>query len=130
MNEKNLASLIRDFAFCVLSVSDMARSRAFYTGVLGLKETANWSDRWVEYDIGHGTLAVTVESTEMPVGGSGVMVALEMADLQEAQAILKTKGVAPIGDPWDSPACLGLLLRDPDGYSILLHQIKPARPAN
>ena len=130
MNKKTLAPLIRDFAFCLLSVSDMARSRAFYTDVLGLKETANWSDRWVEFDIGHGTLAVTVENSEMPVGGSGVMVALEIADLKEAQSILKSKGVAPIGDPWDSPACLGLLLHDPDGYSILLHQIKVPQSAN
>ena len=99
MNKKSLAPLIRDIAFCVLSVKDMARSRAFYTGVLGLKETANWSDRWVEYDIGHGTLAITVESSEMPVGGSGVMVAVETTDLEEAQSILKSKGVAPVGEP-------------------------------
>lgn len=125
MNEKNLSSLINDLAFVVLAVSDMAKSRAFYTGVLGLKETANWDDKWVEFDIGHGTLAVTLASKEMPVGGSGVMVALEVSDLEGAVATLREMGVPTVGESWDSPACRGLNLRDPDGYGILLHKIKP-----
>ena len=125
MKSTTLASLINELAFVVLAVSDMARSRAFYTGVLGLKETANWDDKWVEFDIGHGTLAVTLAGKEMPVGGSGVMVALEVTDLDAAVAALRESGFEPAGEPWDSPACRGLNLRDPDGYAILLHKIKP-----
>ena len=45
--------------FFVYPVTDMARARAFYGNILGLHETANWEDKWIEYDIGPSTLAIT-----------------------------------------------------------------------
>ncbi|RKX32664.1 VOC family protein [bacterium] len=124
MSEKTIAKHLKDIAFYLVSVSDMAGSRAFYTGVLGLKETANWNDKWVEYDLGHGTLALTTMSEEPEKGGGGAMIALEVSDLDGAFSTLKEMGVAVPDKPWASPACRGLQIKDPDGYAILLHETK------
>lgn len=121
MSDPKPAPLTDEVAFTVLSVSDMSRSREFYTRVLGLAETANWEDMWVEYDIGATTLALTRESKEMPVGGSGVMIGLEVPDLEAAIAAVKARGGSLKGAPWDSPACRGQRVDDPDGYAFLLH---------
>lgn len=47
----------------------MARSRAFYEGVLGVKLTMDHAledGRWVEYDIGGGTLALGQSAGMIP----------------------------------------------------------------
>lgn len=124
MSDATLAPLSNEVAFTVLSVSDMPRSREFYTRILGLAETANWDDMWVEYDIGPTTLALTKENKEMPVGGSGVMIGLEVPDLEAAIEAIKARGGTVIGEPWDSPACRGQRIDDPDGYALLLHKRK------
>jgi predicted enzyme related to lactoylglutathione lyase len=124
MSEKTIAEHLKDVAFYLFAVSDMTRTRAFYSEVLGLKETANWNDKWVEFDLGHGTLALTEESAEMPGGSGGTMVALEISDLDDAFEILKEVGVAVPEKPWESPVCRGLEIKDPDGYAILLHEKK------
>jgi len=128
MNESTPAALSNEVAFTVFSVSDMTRSREFYTRILGLTETANWQDMWVEYDIGTATLALTKASEEMPVGGTGVMIGLEVPDLDASIEMLKARGGVPTGDPWDSPACRGQRVDDPDGYALLLHKRKEQSP--
>jgi len=50
---------ITEIAFTGYSVADMKRSRAFYEDILGLKKSRDWEqDKWVEYDIGSGCLAL------------------------------------------------------------------------
>lgn len=124
MSDATPVPLSNEVAFTVLSVSDMPRSREFYTRILGLAETANWDDMWVEYDIGPTTLALTKENKELPAGASGVMIGLEVPDLEVAIAAIKARGGAVIGEPWDSPACRGQRIDDPDGYALLLHKRK------
>ena len=124
MSEKTITSHLKDVAFYLFVVSDMARTRAFYSDVLGLQETANYSDMWVEYDLGSGTLALTKESDEMSRGSGGTMVALEVSDLDGAFNTLKEAGVEVPEKPWESPVCRGLQIKDPDGYALLLHETK------
>lgn len=124
MSEPTPTPISNEIAFTVFSVSDMPRSREFYAGVLGLTETANWKDMWVEYDIGAGTLALTKASDEMPVGGSGVMTGLEVVDIEAAITEVKGRGGNLVGEPWESPACRGQRVDDPDGYALLLHMRK------
>ncbi len=128
MSDSTPLALSNEVAFTVLSVSDMTRSKEFYTRILGLTETANWQDRWVEYDIGTATLALTKASDKMPVGGTGVMIGLEVTDLDASIEMLKARGGVPTGDPWDSPACRGQRVDDPDGYALLLHKRKEQSP--
>jgi predicted enzyme related to lactoylglutathione lyase len=124
MSKNTIAKHLKDIAFYLAAVSDMARARAFYSEVLGLKETANWEDKWVEFDLWSGTLALTPESAEMPKGSGGTLVALEVSDLDGAFETLKKAGVAVPEKPWESPVCRVLQIKDPDGYAILLHETK------
>lgn len=118
-----MKSQIQDIAFVLYPVSDMAKARAFYTDLLGLKETANWQDQWVEYDLGNGTLAITVG---MPGAqpGSGALAAWEVKDFDAAAAFLKEKNIPWSMDPFDSPVCRGGNIKDVDGNQIMIHQRK------
>ncbi|AHF92403.1 glyoxalase [Opitutaceae bacterium TAV5] len=116
--------LLEDIAFIVYPVSDVARARAFYSGVLELAETANRDNAWVEYDIGHGTLAITHTFEHLQPGAKGAVVAVEMADLDAVASILERKGIPWATGPFDSPACRGGSIRDPDGNELILHQRK------
>ena len=57
----DIAMKILEFAFIVYPATDLARSRSFYEGVLGLTSatTIDIPDGfWVEYEIGPHTLAI------------------------------------------------------------------------
>ena len=43
--------MIKEIAFTAYPVTDMARARAFYEGVLGLTVETNHGDKWVEYGL-------------------------------------------------------------------------------
>ncbi|MDR3229096.1 MAG: VOC family protein [Puniceicoccales bacterium] len=126
---------IKDIAFTAYPVTDVPRARAFYGQILGLKETmahdlgdGKW---WIEYDIGAGTLAIT-NVTKPATDHNGPNIALEVEDLDEALADLKSKGVnffppdpaAPDSLVMDSPICRFFFIIDPDGNGINIHQHK------
>ena len=49
---------VQEIAFSVYPVTDMARAKEFYEGILGLECTMDHKmeeGHWVEYDIGAGT---------------------------------------------------------------------------
>src|SRR5512137_1858235 len=115
---------IKEIAFTVLPVSDVKRSRDFYISTFGLKETANWEDKWVEFDIGPGTLAISTGDGQMTPGAKGAMVALEVADLAACLSELRAQGVKVPGGPFESPVCAGAVVEDPDGNQLMLHQRK------
>ncbi len=123
-SEATSANLFKDIAFIVYPVVNVKAARAFYEGKLGLKVTANWEDQWVEYDIGAGTLAITTADATHRAGTHGATVGLEVVDLDAALARLKTAAVPIVNGPFDSPACRGCIIRDPDGNEIILHAKK------
>ena len=53
---------VTEIVFCGYAVTDFARARRFYEGVLGLKPTKVKDfppdSHWAEYDIGPGTLSL------------------------------------------------------------------------
>jgi predicted enzyme related to lactoylglutathione lyase len=116
--------LFKNIAFFVYPVSDVKRARSFYEGILGLTETSNWQDQWVEYDIGDGTLVITVADAKHQAGARGAMVGLEVNDFDAALAHLKEKSVPVSEGPFDSPVCRGCIIRDPDQNDIILHAKK------
>jgi extradiol dioxygenase family protein len=118
-----MKSQITDIAFVLYPVADMAKARAFYTDLLGLKETANWQDQWVEYDLGNGTLAITVAQPGAPTG-NGVYAALEVKDFDAVTAFLKEKKIPWSMDPFDTPVCRAGIIKDLDGNQIMIHQRK------
>jgi catechol 2,3-dioxygenase-like lactoylglutathione lyase family enzyme len=116
--------LFKNVAFVVYPVKDVKIARAFYETTLGLKVTANWNDQWVEYDIGDGTLAITTADATHKAGNHGATVGLEVVDFELVLGHLKSKAVPIFNGPFDSPACRGCIIRDPDGNEIILHAKK------
>ena len=116
--------LFKDVAFVLYPVSDVKASRSFYEGVLGLQVTANWNDQWVEYDIGAGTLAITAADEKHQAGARGATAGLEVADYDAVLSLLKAKAVTIVDGPFDSSACRGVIIQDPDKNDIILHQKK------
>lgn len=116
----------KEIAFTVLPVRDVKRARDFYGNQLALKETANWQDKWIEFDIGPGTLAITDGFEQLVPGAKGAMVALELEDLSDTLKELEAKGVKLAMAPFDTPVCVGATILDPDGNEVMLHQRKPA----
>lgn len=120
----SIPSLFKDVAFVMYPVSDMAAARGFYEGKLGLAQTANWEDKWIEYDIGSGTLAITMADEQHKPGAHGPTIALEVRDWPAVQEHLKAEAIPIVTGPFDSPVCSGCIIRDPDGNQVLLHAKK------
>ncbi|MDQ8190898.1 VOC family protein [Roseibacillus persicicus] len=118
---------VNEIAFSCYPVTDMARAREFYEGVLGLKVTMDHEmegGHWVEFDIGEGTLAIGVAPGMNP-SPDGCSVALEVDDFDAAVAELKAANVEFNFGPMETPVCHMAFVRDPDGNSIGIHKRKP-----
>ncbi len=119
---------ITAFAYTAYSVTDLARSRAFYEQQLGLKPATVWEENgkgWLEYEIGEGCFAICNSFTDgwKPSSEGGMMV-FEVSDLTAAAAELKAAGVKFKFEPMEFPPCHLAVVFDPDGNQIGLHQIK------
>lgn len=119
-------------AFTMYPVTDVERARAFYEQTLGLVpgmaggRDGTW---WVEYDLpGGGCFAITNATPSTPSKNAGGTIAFEVKDLDALVADLKSKGVELLGDVIHGPRCRMIVCVDPEGNSILLHQLTKADP--
>lgn len=120
----NLAAMKPRFtgiSFFVYPVRDMARARSFYGTVLGLTESANWEDKWIEFDVGPATLAIT-SFMEGAVPGHAAAAALETDDFDNVAAHLKQQGVKFLTEPVDTGVCKFARFEDPEGNHLVLHR--------
>ncbi|HEY0945827.1 MAG TPA: VOC family protein [Opitutaceae bacterium] len=122
---------VLELAFTGYPVTDMARARGFYEGLLGLTMSRKWGDeanpQWVEYDIGPGCLAiVTGAGADWPPANAGPAVALEVDDFQGFIAKLKAAKVNFIWEAQESPVCWMAVVQDPDGNRLVIHHRKAA----
>jgi len=119
---------ITEIAFCCSAVTDMARARAFYEGVLGLKPT-KVSDtpkaQWVEYEFGPHALALASAPGWKP-SPDGCAVAFEVEDFDAAVAHLRAHGVKFRMEPFPTPVCRMAMIFDPDGNTVCIHKRNPA----
>jgi predicted enzyme related to lactoylglutathione lyase len=119
---------IIEIAFSSYPVTDVARARKFYEGVLGLKVThdQDMGDKghWIEYDIGAGTLGIGKYEGWKPTG-DGCTVALEVENFDEAVAAIQTSGAPIKMGPFETPVCHMLMVADPDGNTVIIHKRKP-----
>jgi predicted enzyme related to lactoylglutathione lyase len=113
--------MIKEIAFVVYAVTDVARSRNFYENTLGLKVAETFGDGWIEYDVAGVTFGIT---NNFPSSGPQESVAFEVDDLDSEVARFKTAGVNFKSDPGDFPSCRMALISDPDGNTICIHQRK------
>jgi len=116
---------IKEFAFVFHPVTDVARARKFYEGLLGLKvgfqleyAPGQW---WIEYDVAGQAIAI---SNAMP-GATASSLTLEVADLDAALATVRSAGATIVFDVMEFPPCRLFAIKDPDGNQIGLHQKKP-----
>jgi predicted enzyme related to lactoylglutathione lyase len=99
--------------FVAVPVSDLGRAEEFYGQTLGLARNPSSGDRWVEYETGNLTLALST------FGGT---IAFRVADVAEARRTLEDAGVEFAMDTFDSGVCHGAPFVDPDGNHLLLHR--------
>jgi predicted enzyme related to lactoylglutathione lyase len=116
--------MINSIAFTVYPVSNMKKAQHFYEGVLGLKKTYDFQNKWVEYDIGSGTFAITTTEMGHAPGAKGAIVGFELDDLDGFVSILKGKSVPFVVEPIDTPVCRIAVIEDPDHNHITLHKRK------
>lgn len=117
---------VTEIAFTCYPVTDMARARAFYEGVLGLKPTMVHGDpggmQWTEYDIGPATLALCAGGLDFQPRSDGCSVGLEVENFDAAIAHLKENGVRFKFEPIPTPACQMAFIFDTEGNLICIHQ--------
>jgi catechol 2,3-dioxygenase-like lactoylglutathione lyase family enzyme len=99
--------------FIALPVEDLARADAFYGDILGLARNPVSGDRWVEYETGNLTLALSLY-------GGGL--ALRVADVAESRGELEDTGIEFSMDTFDSGVCHGAPFVDPHDNRLLLHR--------
>jgi catechol 2,3-dioxygenase-like lactoylglutathione lyase family enzyme len=106
--------------FIALPVEDLARADAFYGETLGLARNPVSGDRWVEYETGNLTLALSLY-------GGGL--ALRVSDVAEARDELESQGQEFSMDTFDSGVCNGAPFADPHANRLLLHRrYAPSEP--
>jgi len=95
-------------------VDDLKRAHSFYGETLGLaRNPHSSSERWVEYETGNLTIALSM------YGGS---LALRVPDVAAARAQLEGEGTSFAMDTFDSGVCHGAPFSDPDGNRLQLHR--------
>ncbi|MEI9896650.1 MAG: VOC family protein [Chthoniobacter sp.] len=119
---------VTEIAFSAYAVTDIARSRKFYEGVLGLKLTQDHATggggHWIEYEVGTGTLGIGQAEGWKP-SPDGCTVALEVENFDEAVATLKAAETPVKMGPFDTPVCHMIMVADPDGNTVIIHKRKP-----
>lgn len=117
---------VTEIAFSCYPVTDMARARKFYEGVLGLKATHHAGEpggmEWTEYDIGPGTLALGAGAPDWEPTASGCSVGLEVEDFDAAITHLKAQGVRFKIEPFSTPVCRMAFFYDTEGNLLCVHK--------
>ena len=130
MESTKTALDVTGIAFAIYHVADIPRARKFYGEVLGMKCCAEMEFSpgkwWIEYDAGPSAIALT--NFELPTANatSSPGVALEVANYDEALALVRAAGIELTWGPNDFPVCHCFAVKDPDGNDLFIHRRKPA----
>ena len=120
---------ITEIAFSCYPVTDMARARAFYEGVLGLKPTMAHGEpggmQWTEYDIANSTLSLGCGAPDWKPRADGCSVGLEVDDFEATIAHLRANGVKFQMEPFPTPVCQMAFVHDSEGNTLCIHKRKP-----
>lgn len=116
---------VKEIGFVAIPVTDVARARKFYEGVLGLQTSGEFLDgRWIEYGVGKDTLAIANVGDAWRPSDQGTGAALEMEDFDAAIAELKKANVTFTAEAFETPVCHMAVIQDPDGNKIMIHKLK------
>lgn len=114
------------FAEVQTFVSDLAESKEFYEGVLGL-ELREETERWLIFDVSGTTLIIMSGAERRPYGGqygskTGTVVCLISEDIDRDFATLKRQGVRFFSSVNEVPEGRYVGFQDPDGNLLELIQ--------
>jgi predicted enzyme related to lactoylglutathione lyase len=115
--------MIKRIAFTFYPVKEMARARHFYEQELGLKVTEAYGEKWIEYDLPGGCFALSSMVAELRPSDHSGAIAFEVDDVNTLTAHLKNKGYRIILEPTQTPVCRMSVVSDPEGNSVILHQV-------
>ena len=115
---------VTEIAFSCYAVTDLARSRTFYEGVLGLKPTTIIEGKWVEYEFSPYALAIGCAPGIFKPSPDGCSVALEVEDFDAAVGHLRAHNARFRIEPMATPVCHMAMIFDPDGNTICIHKRK------
>ena len=117
---------VKKIGFVGIPVTDIARSRQFYEGILGLEIAEQMmGGQWVEYNVGDDTLAIGNVGDQWKPSNDGTCAALEMVDFDDTIAELKKANVKFDAEPFETPCCHMAVVQDPDGNKLIIHKLKP-----
>jgi predicted enzyme related to lactoylglutathione lyase len=116
---------VNKIGFVGIPVTDIARARQFYEGVLGLEVLEQMmGGQWIEYRIGPDTLAIGNVGEQWRPSNEGTSAALEMDQFDEAITEMKNARIKFDADPFETPCCHMAVVQDPDGNKLIIHKLK------
>jgi glyoxylase I family protein len=114
----------------MLVCSDLARSRAFYRDMLGLRIGTDASPDWVDFDIGEGRrLGLHPDSATLLVRPGSLQLAFNVDNVDAFITDARMAGVRILQDPYDQDKGRVAVITDPDGYVIQVFSPKHAGAA-
>jgi len=122
--------MIKHIAFTAYPSNDVARTRAWYEEMLGLRFAGPYIEAGVEkYNeahLGEGCFSLMASEWVGREPGSAAGVAFEVDDLEKAVRTLRERG-ASVTEIEDLPTCKAASLSDPEDNKITLHEKKKRR---
>jgi len=116
---------LKEIGFVAVPVNDSGRARQFYEGILGLKKSSDAMEgKWIEYDLGAGTLTFGPSDDGWKPLPIGTGYALEVADFNQAIAELRNVGVKFVEGPAETAVCHTAIIQDPVGNRLGIHKLK------
>jgi catechol 2,3-dioxygenase-like lactoylglutathione lyase family enzyme len=105
--------------FASLPTRDLARTRAFYVDMLGLRLNPSSG----ELESGNLTLCPWLPEAEgLPFEPNRAGIALRVPDVESARRMLEADGVEFLGETVDTGVCHMAFFHDPDGNVLILHR--------
>lgn len=105
--------------FASLPTRDLARTRAFYVDMLGLRLNPSSG----ELESGNLTLCPWQPEAEgLPFEPNRAGIALRVPDVESARRTLEADGVEFLGETVDTGVCHMAFFHDPDGNVLILHR--------
>jgi predicted enzyme related to lactoylglutathione lyase len=124
MSTAQSETIVTGVDFVSVPTTDLERSVGFYGETLGLRRSVYRPDRsFAEFDTGTVTLSI-LDPERMGVGSfkaNANHIALQVDDVAQARARLEERGVAFLGDIFDTGVCHMTFFTDPDGNALMLH---------
>ena len=116
--------LVTGVDFASVPTRDLEAAADFYLNTLGLPRSVYMPERNVaEFEAGNLTLTI-IDPQRMGIGEferNANPIALHVEDVASARAELEQRGVAFIGDTFDTGVCHMAFFADPDGNALMLH---------